>query len=109
VLVSHNQRMQTLVVCKCSVGTDSFTSNNLELVRVQRGPGLNDVGMVAWHMTLKTPECQQGRQVSNSRGTISHLLAAQLCSHHGPLARGSGAPPLCTGTMLDCREAGKAR
>jgi hypothetical protein len=24
-------------------------------------------------------------------------------------ARGSGAPPLCTGTMLDCREAGKAR
>jgi hypothetical protein len=26
-----------------------------------------------------------------------------------PLARGSGAPPLCTGTMLDCREAGKAR
>ena len=30
-------------------------------------------------------------------------------SHPGPLARGSGSPPLCTGTMLDCREAGKAR
>lgn len=42
---------------------ESFTSNTLELTRVQRGPGLNDVGMVAWHMTLKTPECQQGRQV----------------------------------------------
>lgn len=65
--------------CACSTGTDSFTSNNLELVRVQRGPGLNDVGMVAWHMTLKTPECQQGRQVRNNRGTISQLLAAQLC------------------------------
>ena len=46
---------------------------------MQRGPGLNDVGMVAWHMTLKTPECQQGRQVRNNRGTISQLLAAQLC------------------------------
>jgi len=49
--------------CPCSGADDSFTSNNLELVRVQRGPGLNDVGMVAWHITLKTPECQQGRQV----------------------------------------------
>lgn len=47
-------------------GDDSFTSNKLELTRVQRGPGLNDVGMVAWQMTLKTPECQQGRQVRDS-------------------------------------------
>lgn len=64
---SHQEAQMPQPVFACvgvSAGSESFTSNNLELARVQRGPGLNDVGMVAWHMTLKTPECQQGRQVS---------------------------------------------
>lgn len=52
--------------CPFAGADDSFTNNNLELARVQRGPGLNDVGMVAWHITLKTPECQQGRQVRST-------------------------------------------
>ncbi|KAF6253758.1 carboxyl transferase domain-containing protein [Scenedesmus sp. NREL 46B-D3] len=49
-----------------------FTSNTLRLKRVERGPGNNDVGMVAWHMTLKTPECQQGRQVIAVANDITH-------------------------------------
>lgn len=31
--------------------------------QVDRGAGQNDVGIVAWLLTLKTPECPQGRQV----------------------------------------------
>lgn len=52
---------------------------------MQRGPGLNDVGMVAWHMTLKTPECQQGRQVRGWLALMRPLtlqtgwLSAHLC------------------------------
>lgn len=58
-------------------GDESFTSNKLELTRVQRGPGLNDVGMVAWHMTLKTPECQQGRQVRiSSKCCLSQIQSS---------------------------------
>jgi hypothetical protein len=40
-----------------------FRTTRLELTRVEREPGLNTTGMVAWLMTLKTPECPQGRQV----------------------------------------------
>jgi acetyl-CoA carboxylase / biotin carboxylase 1 len=40
-----------------------FRTARLQLKRVEREPGLNTTGMVAWLMTLKTPECPQGRQV----------------------------------------------
>ncbi len=30
---------------------------------VSRPVGENDVGIVAWQLTLKSPECPQGRQV----------------------------------------------
>ena len=30
---------------------------------LSRPVGDNDVGVVAWQLTLKTPECPQGRQV----------------------------------------------
>ena len=30
---------------------------------VSRAVGENDVGVVAWQLTLKSPECPQGRQV----------------------------------------------
>jgi len=35
----------------------------LELLEVSRPPGLNDVGMVAWKVTLFTPEYVEGRQL----------------------------------------------
>ncbi|KAI3465083.1 hypothetical protein Pfo_021746 [Paulownia fortunei] len=33
------------------------------LVSVERQPGLNDVGMVAWHMEMSTPEFPSGRTI----------------------------------------------
>lgn len=33
------------------------------LVAVSRPVGRNDVGMIAWTLTMKTPECPQGRKV----------------------------------------------
>ena len=40
------------------------------MVPVDRSWGQNDVGMIAWVLTLRTPECPQGRKVRPSR----HLL-----------------------------------
>ncbi len=33
------------------------------LMAVSRPVGQNDVGMIAWTLTFKTPECPQGRKV----------------------------------------------
>mmetsp|Transcript_14027 Transcript_14027/g.20077 ORF Transcript_14027/g.20077 Transcript_14027/m.20077 type:complete len:2365 (+) Transcript_14027:253-7347(+) len=49
-------------------GSDKWTmkdylNGDLELVQLQRGAGGNDVGMVAWLMTLKTVEYPEGRQL----------------------------------------------
>ena len=33
------------------------------MVPVDRPVGQNDVGMIAWVLTLRTPECPQGRKV----------------------------------------------
>ena len=38
------------------------------VIPVDRAPGGNDVGVVAWLLTLKTPECPQGRQVGDTTG-----------------------------------------
>ncbi|GMI33846.1 hypothetical protein TeGR_g1277 [Tetraparma gracilis] len=39
-----------------------YLNGNLEVVETQREAGLNDVGMVGWVVTLKTPEFPAGRQ-----------------------------------------------
>lgn len=36
------------------------------MVPVNRPVGQNDVGMVAWVLTFRTPECPQGRKVQPS-------------------------------------------
>ena len=46
-----------------ATGTDNRPA---AVVPVERAPGGNDVGVVAWLLTLKTPECPQGRQVSTA-------------------------------------------
>jgi len=38
-------------------------NNEVEMIEVNRPMGQNDVGMVAWLITLRTPECPNGRQV----------------------------------------------
>jgi len=42
---------------------DEAYTGQLRLVEVNRPPGLNDVGMVAWKVTLFTPEYPDGRQI----------------------------------------------
>lgn len=39
------------------------------LVPTNRLVGQNDVGMIAWTLTLKTPECPQGRKVYCTQST----------------------------------------
>ena len=44
-----------------------YLNGDLELVEMHRGAGANDVGMVAWLMTLKTTEYPQVRKVNFSK------------------------------------------
>lgn len=43
----------------------STPGKTLLMVPIDRPSGQNDVGIVAWLLTLKTPECPQGRQASH--------------------------------------------
>merc|ERR1719410_2144767 len=49
-----------------------YLRGDLEMVEVQRGAGANDVGMVAWLMTLYTVEYPEGRQVVLIANDITH-------------------------------------
>jgi acetyl-CoA carboxylase / biotin carboxylase 1 len=40
-----------------------FDETQNQLRAVSREPGLNTIGMVGWLVTMKTPECRQGRQI----------------------------------------------
>jgi len=53
-----------------------FRADRLKLERVEREPGLNTTGMVAWMMNLKTPECPQGRQVVAIANDITYQSGA---------------------------------
>ena len=48
----------------------------MKLERVERDPGLNTTGMVAWMMNLKSPECPQGRQVVAISNDITYQSGA---------------------------------
>jgi len=64
-----------LVVRKKSGGSwtmQDYMEGKLELVESQRKAGKNDVGMVAWLMTLKTVECPTGRQIVLIANDITH-------------------------------------
>lgn len=43
-------------------------------MEVNRSPGLNDVGMVAWLVTLRTPEYPDGRQLVLIANDITHQV-----------------------------------
>ncbi|MCH1922977.1 hypothetical protein L9G15_26555, partial [Shewanella sp. A3A] len=42
---------------------DSTGSWGTPLVPVERSPGINDIGIVAWIMKLSTPEFPSGREI----------------------------------------------
>jgi len=49
-----------------------YLNGDLQLSQVQRSAGANDVGMVAWLMTLQTVEYPNGRQVVLIANDITH-------------------------------------
>jgi len=51
---------------------DDYLHGDLTLVQTQRRAGANNVGMVAWLMTLKTVEYPNGRQVVLISNDITH-------------------------------------
>lgn len=50
---------ENIFICEELVYDESGT----QLRPVFREPGLNTIGMVGWLITMKTPECRQGRQI----------------------------------------------
>lgn len=46
-----------------------------------RAPGSNDVGMVAWMLTLRTPEYPEGRQVVLIANDITHQVCCRFAYH----------------------------
>lgn len=46
------------------------------LVELKRLPGENDVGMVAWRLTLYTPECSTGRDIILIANDLTHLIGS---------------------------------
>ncbi|XP_022251456.1 acetyl-CoA carboxylase isoform X2 [Limulus polyphemus] len=75
---------QEFVVKRPEVEIPSQVVSCVELVLNEMGhlneqkrmPGSNDIGMVAWHMTLYTPECRTGRQVILICNDITHVIGS---------------------------------
>ena len=55
---------------------------------VSRPVGENSVGIVAWQLTLKSPECPQGRQVRTARSMIMLSKSQTLSKHRAPVGCG---------------------
>lgn len=54
----------------------SYRAPSIPLTPVNRPASQNDVGIVAWVLTLRTPECPQGRQVVAISNDITHNSGA---------------------------------
>ena len=67
-----------LVMCSAKTSQPlgrGWAANDAEndiILPVQREPGLNDVGMVAWLMVYKSPECPDGREIVVICNDITH-------------------------------------
>ncbi|AWP07055.1 putative acetyl-CoA carboxylase-like [Scophthalmus maximus] len=68
------------------------------LVQMNRLPGDNDVGMVAFRMKMKTPECPEGRDIIVICNDITHMIGSfgpqedELFLRASELARAEGIP-----------------
>ncbi len=56
--------------------TEMALDENEKLVNVNRLPGENDIGMVAWKMELRTPEYPDGREVMVVANDITHMIGS---------------------------------
>eukprot|EP00111_Clytia_hemisphaerica_P003152 TCONS_00008959-protein len=65
------QVRKDLIECK-----ELCLDSKKELVEVNRHPGENDCGIVAWHVTLYTPEYDEGREVYICANDITHMIGS---------------------------------
>uniref|UniRef100_A0AAR2KSB1 acetyl-CoA carboxylase n=1 Tax=Pygocentrus nattereri TaxID=42514 RepID=A0AAR2KSB1_PYGNA len=69
-----------------------------QLVQMNRLPGGNEIGMVAWRMTLRTPEYSAGREIIVISNDITHKIGSfgpqedVLFQQASEMARESGIP-----------------
>ncbi|XP_047665598.1 acetyl-CoA carboxylase 1 isoform X3 [Tachysurus fulvidraco] len=89
---------------KCPLPSELLTSTELvldsqgQLVQMNRLPGGNEIGMVAWRMTLRTPEYPAGRDIIVISNDITHKIGSfgpqedVLFQQASEMARESGIP-----------------
>lgn len=58
----------------------SYRTPSIPLVPTSRPPARNDVGIVAWVMTARSPECPQGRQLVAIANDITHNSGGRVAS-----------------------------
>ena len=56
--------------------TEMCLDENEKLVVVNRLPGENDVGMIAWKMELLTPEYPHGREIMVVANDLTHMIGS---------------------------------
>uniref|UniRef100_A0A8C7N819 acetyl-CoA carboxylase n=1 Tax=Oncorhynchus kisutch TaxID=8019 RepID=A0A8C7N819_ONCKI len=67
---------------KCPLPSELLTFTELvldpqgQLVQMNRLPGGNEIGMVAWRMTLRTPEYPAGREIIVITNDITHKIGS---------------------------------
>nr|XP_061801537.1 acetyl-CoA carboxylase 1-like isoform X7 [Nerophis lumbriciformis] len=67
---------------KCPLPSELLTFTELvldaqgQLVQMNRLPGGNEIGMVAWRMTLRTPEYPAGREIVVISNDITHKIGS---------------------------------
>ncbi|XP_058238551.1 acetyl-CoA carboxylase 1 isoform X4 [Hemibagrus wyckioides] len=89
---------------KCPLPSELLTFTELvldsqgQLVQMNRLPGGNETGMVAWRMTLRTPEYPAGRDIIVISNDITHKIGSfgpqedVLFQQASEMARESGIP-----------------
>uniref|UniRef100_A0A668AIB8 acetyl-CoA carboxylase n=1 Tax=Myripristis murdjan TaxID=586833 RepID=A0A668AIB8_9TELE len=89
---------------KCPLPSEMLTFTELvldpqgQLVQMNRLPGGNEIGMVAWRMTLRTPEYPAGREIIVISNDITHKIGSfgpqedVLFLQASEMARESGIP-----------------
>uniref|UniRef100_A0A673M479 acetyl-CoA carboxylase n=1 Tax=Sinocyclocheilus rhinocerous TaxID=307959 RepID=A0A673M479_9TELE len=97
-------RQVSLKTSLCPLPSELLTFTELvldsqgQLVQMNRLPGGNEIGMVAWRMTLRTPEYPAGREIIVISNDITHKIGSfgpqedVLFQQASEMARESGIP-----------------
>ena len=56
--------------------TEMCIDENERLIQINRLPGENDIGMIAWKIDLMTPEYPHGREIIVVANDITHMIGS---------------------------------